>query len=173
MGFDLSGALYEFAGEPPTSAGDIIRVDRTVRPAYPCWMKEACHLKLEAVGPEEYRLAQVELWLHEGQKDDLAVTGYEIYGYLQRTDDPLNQLGLLDLEAIQRRGEGFFEEHFSGQVVYGWKGVIKDQEGDLCVPYLCATHDPYGERLPLRWAHLEEYWDASSPALRFHTLRRF
>src|ERR1700722_11534777 len=49
--------------EPPLDT--IVRVDRSVRPVYPDFVKTVMHPELEKVGPAEYDLATVDLWLHD------------------------------------------------------------------------------------------------------------
>jgi len=64
----------------------VIRVDRSIRPSYPDWMKEVMHPELESVGPAEYNISAVEQWLDDGQKDGRYIEGNKIYNHLKETD---------------------------------------------------------------------------------------
>lgn len=141
----------------------VIRVDRSIRPSYPDWMKEVMHPELESVGPAEYNISAVEQWLDDGQKGGKYIEGNKIYDHLKKTDTLKTCLGLRDLEEIQKKGITFFRKHFKGKAVFGWAGIVRDHDGSLYVPYLCESD---GEVvLSRRWAAHD--WDGYYPALRF------
>ncbi len=143
-------------------APDLVRIDRTVRPIYPSWVKEILHPELEMVGPAEFDSASLERWLHDSQKK-AAVKGQVIYDHLKQNDMISSCLGLRDLEAIQKKGIDHFRKHFKGQAVFGWKSVVRSDDGYLFVPYLCGND---GE-VVLNWVWLTNLWISTRPALRF------
>ena len=141
----------------------IIRVDRTVRPAYPDWVKDILHPELENTGPAEYNIDAVELWLHEGQKGGKWVKGQVIYDHLKANNMLDGCLGLADLLAIQAKGIAFFRQHFAGKAVFGWKSAVRRRDGGLYVPYLYG----YGDKVVLCWRWLDVDWNDNNPAARF------
>jgi len=140
-----------------------IRVDRTIRPIYPDWVKEVLHPELENSGPAEYDVGQLEQWLHDGQKNGGWVKGQVIYDHLEATDTLKDCASLRDLEEIQKKGVSFFREHFQGKVVYGWKSVVRRAGGYLFVPFLCED----GGEVMQCWYWLGDDWLGSYPALCF------
>ncbi|OHA92460.1 MAG: hypothetical protein A2665_00535 [Candidatus Zambryskibacteria bacterium RIFCSPHIGHO2_01_FULL_46_30] len=143
----------------------IIRVDRSVRPVYPDWMKKVMHSELEGTGPAEYDLSSgVEQWLHNDQKTGVT-RGQVIYDYLKTSNELADQLELADLLAIQAKGIKIFRKLFKGKAVYGWKSVVQYRgiSGDLSVPCLCVDVG----RMMLYWHWLSLDWDSRRPALRF------
>ena len=151
------------APAPEHALNFIIRVDRAVRPAYPDWVKTVIHHQLECTGPAEYDLSSdVEQWLHEGQKTG-RVTGQVIYSHLKANNLLEGCLGLADLLAIQAKGIAVFRKLFAGNVVFGWKSVVRNRFGHLRVPCLCESDDG----VFLRWYWLGDDWYSNDPALRF------
>ncbi len=149
--------------EPPLDF--IIRVDRSVRPTYPQWVKKVMYPELELTGPAEYNLAtEVEEWLHDGQKSG-EVSGRVIYDYLKRTNVLADQLGLADLWAIQAKGIQVFRKLFSRKSVFGWKSVVQDCDlnDGLIVPHLYVE----GDEVVQSWIWLGYVWYCCNPALRF------
>ncbi|HXK31237.1 MAG TPA: hypothetical protein VJZ94_00595 [Candidatus Paceibacterota bacterium] len=147
--------------EPPLDF--IIRVDRSVRPTYPEWMKKVMHPDLEGTGPAEYDLQrQIEEWPHDDQKTGV-VSGNIIYKALKHDNALADQLGLADLFAIQVKGIAVFRKLFAGKAVFGWKSVVEDRCGHLYVPYLYEG----GDGVVLYWSWLGSVWVSYNPALRF------
>lgn len=146
----------------------IIRVNRSVPPSYPDWMKEVMHPELESTGPAEYDISEAEQWLHDGQKEEKWTEGNKIYAHLKKNDMLKTCLGLRDLEEIQKKGIALFREHFKGNVVFGWKGVVvvRNRYGDLGAPCLYGG----GGAVVLNWYWLNFNWDGNNPALRLATL---
>jgi len=140
----------------------MVRVDRTVRPTYPSWMKEVMHPKLEAKGPTEFDSDKLEQWFHDDQKVGV-VTGNTIYNHLKKHDMLPSCLGLRDLEEIQKLGITHFRRNFQGKAVFGWKSVVRSDDLNLRVPYLVED----GDRIVLHWRWLGDDWSAVNPALRF------
>jgi len=144
------------------AVAEIVRVDRKIAPIYPDWVDKPMHSELEAVGPAEYDLGDVEQWLHEKQKTGVA-GGKEIYEHLKSADDLKDHLNLRDLQAIQKLGIVVFRKHFVGKAVFGWKSVVLDRRGYLFVPFLVEI----GDEVKLDWRWLGYDWSANNPALRF------
>ena len=151
------------ASVPEVEIDPIIRVDRSIRPSYPHWVKMVMHPELEDKGPAEYDISVVEQWLHDGQKDGKRVKGNEIYDHLKKTDTLKICLGLRDLEEIQKKGITFFRKHFKGKAVFGWAGIVRDSGGHLLVPDLYEDDD----EVVLSWYWTDGDWDDYRPALRF------
>lgn len=150
------------APEPEVVIDPIIRVDRSIRPSYPDWVKTVMHPELENIGPAEYDIAKLELWLHDGQKDGKWIEGNKIYAHLKETGDLKNHCGLRDLEEIQKKGIAFFRKHFNGKAVFAWQGVVRYRRGNLNVPYLFES----GDEVVLRWHYLDDDWHSNDPGLR-------
>lgn len=141
----------------------IVRVDRSVKPTYPDWMKKVMHPELELAGPAEYNLQDgVEQWLHDDQKRG-SVVGNTIYKHLQKGDNLATCLNLQDGLAIQQKGIAVFCKLFAGKAVFLWGSVVQNRSGHLHVPYLYGI----GDRVGLNWFWLDDYWYSYSPALRF------
>jgi hypothetical protein len=150
---------------PESVASDtIIRVDRSVKPTYPDWMKEVLHPDLEKSGPTKYSIATIDQWLHEGQKNGKWTTGHVIYAHLKDNDEVALKtcLGLRDLEEIQKKGIAFFWKYFKGKAVFGWAGAVRHCGGNLRIPYLYEG----GDEVVLRWGWTGSHWSSSSPGLR-------
>lgn len=150
----------EPAPEPPLDF--IVRVDRSVKPNYPDWMKKVTHPELELAGPAEYDLTKVDQWLYDDQKRG-SVVGNTIYKHLQKGDNLATCLNLQDGLAIQQKGIAVFRKLFAGKVVFLWGSVVQNRNGNLIVPFLYGS----GDRVGLNWIWLDYSWNSSSPALRF------
>lgn len=148
---------------PEPAVDSIIRVDRSIRPSYPDWVKTVMHPELENVGPAEYNISVVEQWLHEGQKDGKLMEGNKIYAHLKEKGDLKNHFGLRDLEEIQKKGIVFFRKNFKGRVVFGWAGIVRDRRGYLDVPCLYER----GGEVVLGWLWAGIAWHGGDLALRF------
>jgi hypothetical protein len=140
----------------------IVRVDRSVKPTYPDWMKKVMHPDLELAGPAEYDLSKVDQWLHDDQKRG-SVVGNTIYKHLQKGDNLATCLNLQDGLAIQQKGIAVFRKLFAGKAVFLWGSVVRYSYGDLDVPYLCES----GGEVVVRWGWLDGRWSSRNPALRF------
>jgi|WetSurMetagenome_2_1015567.scaffolds.fasta_scaffold00428_4 hypothetical protein len=140
----------------------IIRVNHSVSPVYPSWMRKVLHKDLEFFGPSEYDISLAKEWYHPEQENGV-IKGEVIYKYLKDNDMIKDQLGLADLLAIQAKGIAFFHKYFAGKTVSGWKSVIWSSHESFNVPYLVERR---GEVI-LRWPWLGLDWDSRSPALRF------
>lgn len=150
------------APKPEVALDTVIRVDRTVKPVYPDWMKKVMHPELEGAGPSEYDLATVEQWLHDDQKGNW-VKGQRIYDHLKKTDTLKTCLGLRDGEEIKKKGIEVFRKVFGKNGVFLWASVVQDRGGYLHAPYLFG----YGGEVVALWLWLGRDWYYSSPAARF------
>lgn len=163
------------APEPEVVIDPIVRVDRSVRPSYPNWVKTVMHPELENVGPSEYDVSKDEQWLHDGQKDGKWTKGDNIYAHLKETGDIKNHYTLRDLEEIQKKGVAFFRKYFAGKVVFAWGSVVLGRgdgghysysgyyvSGGYHVPYL----DEFGGKVVIRWLWFGLGWRNCSPGLR-------
>ncbi len=163
----LAGELVVVERKPPTPKPEvpldtIIRVDRSVRPVYPDWMKKVMHPELEGAGPSEYDLATVEQWLHDDQKKGVVV-GNRIYDHLKKTDTLKTCLGLRDGEEIKKKGIEVFRKFFGGKAVFLWASVVRGRVGGLRVPCLVGR----GGEVVVDWDWLAYDWFAYYPAARF------
>jgi hypothetical protein len=152
----------KFAPKADSPFDTIIRVDRSVRPVYPEWVKKVMHPELEGTGPAEYDLAKVEQWLHDEQKKGVMV-GNRIYEHLKSNNMLASCLGLRDLEEIQKKGVRCFPKPVKGNAVFGWKSVVLGHGGNLSVPCLVEV----GGGVLLDWYWLTHDWSDERPALRF------
>lgn len=148
----------------------IVRVDRSIRPVYPDWVKEGAtdtpeFISLEKLGPPEFDASKLRQWVHSKKKKKVVV-GTVIYDFLiQKKMLPIC-LGLADLLGIQAKGIEFFRQHFKNKAVFGWRSVLPRRDGDLLVPCLVLG----GGRVVLYWHWLGYGWSAYSPGLRFASL---
>jgi hypothetical protein len=152
----------KFAPKAELPLNTIIRVDRSIRPVYPEWVKKVMHPELEDTGPAEYDLAKVEQWLHDEQKKGVMV-GNRIYEHLKSNNMLASCLGLRDLEEIQKKGVRCFPKPVKGNAVFGWKSVVLGHGGNLSVPCLVEV----GGGVLLDWYWLTHDWSDERPALRF------
>ena len=118
----------------------IVRVDRSIKPSYPDWMREVMHPELECSGPTKFDLRDVSLWLATGQ-DTGVVTGGVIYSQLKRENILQSCINLQDGLAIQQKGIVVFRKLFAGKVVFLWGSIIEDCNGNLNVPCLFEDGD--------------------------------
>ncbi|OGI27472.1 MAG: hypothetical protein A2359_05050 [Candidatus Moranbacteria bacterium RIFOXYB1_FULL_43_19] len=147
---------------PSETIDTIIRIDRSIRPAYPDWVQMVMHPELEDTGPAEFDLAEVEQWLHNKQKRGV-VEGNVIYQFLKDNDMLKTCLGLRDGEEIQKKGIDLFRRFFKGKAVYLWKSVVRDRDGFLGIPYLGGG----GSGVIVSRSWLDRDWYSSESALRF------
>jgi hypothetical protein len=145
----------------------IVRIDHSIRPVYPDWLdtdyiNSPEFLELERSGPSEFDASRLRKWWHPKQRNGV-VSGRILHAHLKAKRMLQSCLGLADIVGIQEKGNEFFCQNFRGQAVFGWRSVVPNRDGDLCVPFLVLS----GGRVVLDWDWLDVDWDASSPALRF------
>ena len=141
----------------------VVKVDRSVKPIYPDWMEKLLHPELETTGSAEFNLADVSLWLHEGQQNGGVTIGNPIYEHLRDKDMLETCLNLQDGLAIQKKGIAVFRKFFGGKAVFLWKSVVQDRGGGLSVPDLCE----YDGQVVVGWRWLDDSFCGGGPALRF------
>lgn len=146
----------------PKPINTLIRVDRTIKPVYPDWLKKVMHPELEAQGPAEYDLANVEQWLHDGQKNGKWIEGNKIYAHLKDNDLLKTCLTLRDGEEIKKNGVEAFRKFFKGKALFLWGSVVQDDDGSLYVPYLRDD----GVKVVVYWRRLDDAWHDRYPAGR-------
>ena len=149
--------------KPEPVPDTIVRVDRSIRPVYPDWVKTVMHPELEPTGLVEYDLGAVDPWLHDGQKNGRCMEGHKLYEYLKENGMLESCLSLRDGEEIQKKGIAVFRKFFQGKAVFLWKSVVQNRDDDLFVPYLCEN----GGWVVMVWSWLDNDWFGSNPALRF------
>ena len=155
--------IVSFEKKPEPVPDIIVRVDRSIRPVYPDWMKLVMHPELEPTGPAEYELGTINHWLHDGQKNGRCMEGHKLYEYLKENGMLESCLSLRDGEEIQKKGIAVFRKFFQGKAVFLWKSVVQNRDGDFRVPYLCKT----GGWVVMVWSWLDSNWHGNFPALRF------
>lgn len=148
----------------PKPINIVIRVDRTIKPTYPDWMTKVIHPELEAQGPAEYDLTNVEQWLHDGQKNGKWIEGNKIYAKLQENDNAMLKtcLTLRDGEEIKRNGIETYCKFFKGKALFLWGSVVQRGVGSLYVPFL----DDDRGKVVVHWVGLDYGWDGHNPAGR-------
>lgn len=151
------------ASKEEAALDTLIHIDRSVRPVYPDWTKVVMHPELETVGPSDYDLAKIELYLHDGQKNGKWMKGERIYEYLKETDTLKACLGLHDVVEIQKKGVAVFRKLFGNRTVFCWKSVVRNSSGSLIVPCVCVR----GDKVVLYWVWLDSDWYDNRPAARF------
>ncbi len=147
--------------EPEVLLDHIVKVDRSTKLVFPDWTKKIMHPEIQDVGPSEFDITQVERWLHDDQKTGW-VNGTKIYEFHKDNDMLKDDFGLRELLAIQAKGIKFFRTHLKGKVLYGWKSVVLNDNGNLRVPYFVES----GGEVILDWDWLDSNFFSYGPALR-------
>jgi hypothetical protein len=142
----------------------IVKVNRSIQPSYPDWVKRVIHPELGQSGSPEYDLRSIQLWYHENQKYKSA-TGHQIYLELDGKNALNDCLELADLLAIKAKGFEVFCSQFIGKEVCAWKSVVQRSDGSLHVPCLNVSYS----KVALYWRCLDGYFKSGSPALRFNS----
>lgn len=154
-------------GRNPFGDPDFVRVDRSLRPAYPDFVEKGYvdteeFIRLEQTGPTEYQLSSLSLSLHPKQEEDGVATGHEVWKY-QKELGIEDCLSLRDLEEIQKLGLATFRKYFKNKEVFAWKSVMPNGHDTLFVPYLFGN----GSQVILYWRWIGDVWNANRPVLRF------
>ena len=149
---------------PEAPLDTFIRVNRSIRPVYPDWVKTVMHPELELTGLGEYDLGDVEPWLNDIQKNGCYIEGHKLYECLKEKRMLESCLSLLDGEEIQKKGIAVFRKFFQGKTVFLWKSVVQDRKGNLGVPSLFEGDD---DGVVVHWSWLGYSQSDGSPALRF------
>lgn len=158
---DCPLALQEFLAGLSVSP-IVARVDRSIKPQYPDFVKDVFHPELECEGPVEFHLRTgLTPWLHDKQKGGGCTTGNVIFEYLKENGILQSCLNLQDGLAIQAKGIAVFRKLFQGKALPLWKSVVRSDDGNLSVPCLCDV----GSQVVVDWDWLDD--DVDGPALRF------
>ena len=159
--FSYSGRVEVF--KPETEINTLIKVDRSLKPKYPESWGEPARPELEGIGPSEYDISRVDLWLHYDQMDGGFAKGYKIYEYLSRHDLFKDCLGYDDALMIQRINPISFRRLLGLNAILCWRSVMRNVNGNLSVP---ALYDLGGEiKLSLIW--LSENFNNLYPSGRY------
>ncbi|OGZ04716.1 MAG: hypothetical protein A2845_05495 [Candidatus Lloydbacteria bacterium RIFCSPHIGHO2_01_FULL_49_22] len=141
----------------------IIRITRPVKPTYPDWVKQVMHPELEDVGPGEYDLASIDLWLDERQMKSSdymrqmgRVYGSVIYEDFKHNDRLKTCLGLRDAEEIQKKGPAVFRRCFGKKALCFWKSVVCSTDLNLHVPCIYVLNDD----VVISWYRLDLHWSS-------------
>lgn len=148
-----------------TTIDTIIHIDRAAAVPYPDWVKDVLHPTIERNAPAEYDLADIKLWLHDGQQEGKSVLGHTIYEHLLQQKGVLdNYLSLSDGLAIQQQmNVAIFRKVFRDNYVFLWGSVVRDRDGVLFVPYVCVRN---GQVL-VYWCWFDHNFHGGNPAARF------
>lgn len=140
----------------------LVVVDKSTLAAYPGWVKEILHPELAGTGPESYRLSELDLYVHPDQASNM--NGMALYGHVKDTGKINDSLELSDLHAIQALGIDAYRRNFAGKVLIAWKSVVRNGDGNLCVPCLFEDDD----KVVLGWSWLDGDFNDSclSPSVR-------
>ena len=112
---------------------NILTIDRSVRPVYPDFVNEVMHPELEDIGPSNFDLSTLPLYLHPEQKNHGRMDGIRLYAFLKDS-------GLIEHCLDLRVGEELVKQRhlwpmaWSGKAVLLWKSVVRDSSGNLGVP---------------------------------------
>lgn len=143
--------------------GALLWVNRRERPMYPEGLR-MCHVEMQQEGPVEYSIPDAKWW-HPEQVQGVA--GKKIYETILRKEDIASFAGWLDLLYIERRGPGFFEKHFAGKSVVGWKSVALAGSG-LVVPVTSLhVQAPDDRKIIHEWRNLRRVFDRSFVGLQY------
>ncbi|MCR4328110.1 MAG: hypothetical protein NUV53_01180 [Patescibacteria group bacterium] len=119
---------------------NLIRVNLSVRPVYPAWVKEVMHPHLEMTGLAEYYLRTLGRWLPTENYKGCSTSG-SIYRELVQKALIKDCFGLADLLAIQKGDISLFRKFFAGKIVPGWKSAVTNKQGDLRFPCIAEHAD--------------------------------
>jgi len=144
----------------------VLRIDRTVPPVRPEWMKAPLHPELELKGPAEYDMKTgLAMSFLPGQGDN-KFTGLDAYEHLKTNNLLDGCLGIADGLAIQERGVKAFTKFFENKdsaVVALWTAVFTDEDGKLCVPVAM----PVLSKVVISKGDLSILWTKYRPLVRF------
>lgn len=158
-------------GAARVSVDEVIRINRSVSLKCPDWA-ELVYPELESMGPVEYSISRVGLWLHEYQKLWHGASGRMIYDRLGEIGLLGKCLGFSDLEAIQNTSLAFVREHFKDKTLWAWKSVVRyrgrsDADG-LLVPALFVQDK---QELVVKWFSISYQIYSNSPCPFFRDER--
>ena len=147
-----------------------VHVDRTIRSAYPEFVKKAMNPELETEGPSDYDPKSLHAWSYDAQGKPF--TGHTVYEYLKANDMLRRCLSMADGIAIQEKRVKAFRRSFDG-MVYLWRAIAMDDHGFLNIPalYVSQLYDnpPRSGRayVKLTWEWLGLPWQNRNRAYLF------
>jgi hypothetical protein len=130
---------------------------------YPEWMYRFLCPQSALISSPDFDIANVHQWLHPEQELGNVVTGHVIYNHLERQNMLSRCFGLIELEALQKKGPTFFNKHFNGKMVFGWKSAGSFVALNHACPFLIAS---FGE-IQLNWWKFDYIWSPYCVAPRF------
>ncbi|MES2216618.1 MAG: hypothetical protein V4481_04985 [Patescibacteria group bacterium] len=128
----------------------LVHVPRSNHLIFPWWKRKILHPELQDGGPLSFDVSEIEFHQLKEQKRRKFLSGQVIYDYHIRHHMLEADFGLREFRAIEERGLRFFETHFFGKVLVGWKSVIMDPTAAY-VPFQCVRKSA----LILDWCHIE------------------
>ena len=148
----------------------IIRVDRSARLVYPRFAK-LVHPELERVGPAEYDLSRIELYLTKTQRDSdyPFYPAVQIYNHLKGAVRMRSCLGLHDAMGIRDKGTPVFQKLFLAEAIGGivcWRSVVR-RFGIYGVPVVRYDSTKVTLIVEWWWCWYGISWDHAFPAGRF------
>lgn len=157
----VDGARRFLAGQTVVSpvGGNILTIDRSVRPVYPDFAKVVMHPELEDVGPTSFDLVTLPLYPHPTQKKGGRIEGNKLYSSLKDT-------GLIEYCLDLRVGEELVKQphlwpaSWKGLFLPLWKSVVRYADGNLYVPYVYE----HAGRVFVNWNLLDNDFYDNYPA---------
>ena len=135
----------------------VICVDRSIDPTYPLERSFNVHFRLVRMGPAEYDLTAIELFVRTFQQTPEKAEGKWLHEYLKGTRMIERCLDLRDAVEIQKLDVNTFRRIFGDSNVFFWRSTAQDRHGDEQVPYLCLREGD----IVLGWRAVKEKWGAS------------
>lgn len=140
------------------SEASIIRVDRSIIPAYPDLAVLIPRHDLEKKGLVEYSIEDVGSWAYGTPKDRIPRS--VVYGYLKRKRMLNRCLGFEDGLEIQKKGVEFFRKYFDTKLIELWRTfVMWKEDGNIYTPVLFENAS---NEMFLTWYSLEWNMEGNS-----------
>ncbi len=110
----------------------------------PWWLTGFEYLDLQACGPKEFDVRQIQR--HRLPEQDTAkwICGRTIYNFHLKNNMVPGDFGIHEIRALFMRGLPFYQEFLKGVIGVGWKSLARDLAGrpdDLYVPFICERKD--------------------------------
>ncbi len=110
----------------------VLFVDRSVKPAYPDWVKELPKetRELEATGLEQYDPSNIPLYLHPKQKNGGRLEGNSLYAFLKESGLIEHCLSFRDGEELVKH-PACYPESWKDKYIFLWKSVVLESKSNL------------------------------------------
>lgn len=134
----------------------LVNVDRNEEGNIPVGTMGVCASRYQ--GPESYNLLKVGHSLHQRQRDNIPITGTEVFNELAHGGPIELCLSLADGLAIAKKGIEVFRACFGHKDLILWKGVVQNcgYKNEIVprksVPILCGDSD----WVAVRWQDLRD-----------------